>query len=285
MALTIQQSPVLTEMLPAHEEIDGSPTEGFDAQGFHATRRLKCAWSDRLTLASMLVGQTLGQTGTPGSQTIVVVLPHQYPHYPAASCRAVEIGPLVAKPSAYDAQARISQHEYAVVSATYRTPEAGEGDPQDTDTIIITERLDPSVEFITVASNNLSWEPSAEPIDPVEAPGIPVRLLDYTVSVTGIASFDANAVLQSGVCNSIAVLAKTLNVTFPAETLLYHGFFPTRTWTTAGAQLWAGDFRFTYKPSGWNKFWRAGYQTPQTMYAAGVPFKPVPPVNILSFLP
>lgn len=285
MALTIQQSPVLTEMLPAHEEVDGSPTEGFDAQGFHATRRLKCLWQDRLTMASMLIGQTLGQTGNPGSQTIVVVLPHQYPHYPAASCRSVEIAPLIPKPTAADAQGRISQHEHAILTAAYRTPDAGEGDPQDSDTVIFTERLDPSVEFITVAANNLTWEPSGEPIDPVEAPGIPVRMLDYTLSVSGIASFDPAAVLQAGVCNSIAVLAKTINVTFPAETLLFHGFFPTRTWTTAGAQLWAGDYRFTYKPSGWNKFWRAGFATPQPIYANGVAFKPVPPVNVLSFLP
>ena len=57
--------------------------------------------------------------------------------------------------------------------------------------------------------------------------------------------------------------------TFPAETLLYNPPRLERDITTEGARAWRVTYRFTYRPEGWNKFPRRGYDTMETVYKAG----------------
>lgn len=281
---TVVTIPTLTEDLYSHEELHGSPTEQVTPEGFHATRRLKCAWSNRVKLAAQLVGQTWAQGGTGSAEKIVVALPHEYPQNPYAVAREVGIEPFGASDADGFFGSSVAAYEYAVLTVGYRTAQAGESQPQADDTLLFTERLEPSVEYVTVAATNLSWTLGGPPIDPQEVPGIPVRLLDYAIDVRNVATFNANAVLQVGVCNAQPVLAKMLNVTFPAETLLYHGWFPSRVTNASGTQLWNGEYRLTYKKDGWNKFWRSGGTAPVPMYNGAGVWKPVPPVAF-DFLP
>ena len=286
---TVTAIPTLTEDLPAHEELVGSPVESFTSTGFRGTRRLKCAWSDRLALAAKLLGGSFGQTGSPGSEQVLYALPHAYPSNAAAFARDVGLAPFGDSPrvTASAETDRVAKYEYAELTVQYGTPEGdGQQQPKDGTTLLYEERLEPSSEYVTVANNLLSWSSSGAPIDPLETPGIAVPILDYTINVEAIPSFHPNAVLQVGVCNAQPVLAKSLGVTMAAETLLYHGFFPTRVTTSSGSLGWSGAFRLTYKPSGWNKFWRSGYAAPQSLYnyATGVIWKPVP-VVAFDFLP
>lgn len=281
---TVVTIPTLTADLPEHEELHESPTEQVTSDGFQAVRRLKCRWSDRIKLMNMLVGQTWAQGGTGGSEKIVVALPHEYPANPYAVAREVGLVPFGASGSDPFEGLSVASYEHALLTVTYRTAQGGESQPQPDDTLIFTERLEPSVEYVTVAATNLSWTLGGPPIDPQEVPGIPVRLLDYTIDVRNVVSFADAAILSPGVCNAQAVIAKLINKTFPAETLLYHGFFPTRVTTASGNQLWNGEYRLTYKKDGWNKFWRSGGAAPQPLYNGAGVWKPVPPVAF-DFLP
>jgi hypothetical protein len=286
---TVSAIPTLTEDLPAHEELQGSPVSELTSTGFRSTRKLKCAWSDQLKLAAQLLGGSFGQTGSPGSEQVLYALPHAHPLNPAAFARSVGFAPFGQSPrvTASANSDRVASYDYAELSVQYGTPDGdGQQQPKDGTTLLYEERLEPSTEYITVASNLLSWSAAGPPIDPLETPGVAVSILDYSIAVEALPSFHPNAVLQIGVCNAGAVLAKSLNVTMPPETLLYHGFFPNRVTTTGGTLGWSGSFRLTYKPSGWNKFWRSGFSTPQTLYSygTGTPWKPVP-VVAFDFLP
>ena len=81
-----------------------------------------------------------------------------------------------------------------------------------------------------------------------------------------------------GYVNQAAMRSPTLGLTFGIETLLYHIKPLIREITTEGVQAWTVTYVFSYNPTGWNKYVRAGEVDPATMYdAAGDEFKQYPP--------
>lgn len=276
-----------TATMVAHEELAPSPSERADQDGFVATRRLKCAWADRLALMVQLLGYApINQVDGNGAGTLVVYLPHAYPHgFSAAVAKAVAIEP-EGKSAASAASNRVISWptpSYAILTVEYRTPKPGDPQQQqgDPSTVTITDSLDPTVEYVTASNMKLAWSVGGSPIEQAEVPSFPVRMYEVIRRISNVTSVPASWCENAGKCNLAAfTLTSPISLACAAETLLYHGATPVRTWSPNGDQKIEVQMRMSYKSTGWNKFWRSGYSTPQTIYQAdGSQFKPVTPIS------
>jgi hypothetical protein len=223
-------------------EIPGSPAEEWYYGGFRATVKLMCAWEHRNTLAL----EVLGNGG------------EYYPRLPMTMARArgVSIAPFDARitedpVSRYVAPyASFATCEAAVVTIQYDST-GPDGDE------LITEALEPTAEFQSLGAEGFKWGSSTgDALTDAEAPGHLVRGLDYKVTLHKV-MFIPSAVLDLvGCVNDSPVAARFLGLTFPPETLLYNPPTTQRRITVETVEAWTLNYRFTFRPTGWNKFYR-----------------------------
>ena len=133
----------------SHEEIAPSPVEDWTEDGeFKATRILKCAWDDRHTLAKELRGYV-----TRSGNDITMVRSHPYPGFSGVFCRGVGIVSFAGILNGTDPQ--VATYDFAVLSASYDSMP----DLVDSETnVLITESLEPNVEFLTIPNRHLYWD-------------------------------------------------------------------------------------------------------------------------------
>lgn len=256
--------------------VAGSPRqERWDEDGaFSATRQLRCDWSQRHVLARQLAGYVSGAFTRPAT----------YPGVPAAYVRSVAIG---AEGELLRDGGNTEDYEKAILTVEYATPRsagtAGESaSVVDDDGVIIEESLEPSVELLTTSGQRLYWDADQQiPVDDVEAPGLPIRMQDWSISIKNVTEVPENLEDYIGACNSQQIRSRSLdNRVFPAETLLFLGAGQSRSWSADGPTGWNIAFKFQYRKTGWNRFFRSGNTDPQSLYNAdGSIYKPATPVD------
>jgi len=215
-------------------EMDGSPVEQSAEDSFRATVTLRCAWDDRYNLAAELV------------DTIYARLP-----VIGARQKSISIVPFTHVDGATEVLS--ASYECAVVTVEYvrdkDTPDEDGGE-------LFSESLEPSTENLPITWEKFKWK-NGPPISAGEVPGMPFPSMDYMLTKYNLNSIPAAALTLVGCCNDTAVLAKTLGQTFPTQTLLFHP--PTlQRKVSIGSESslkWTANYRFTFKPQGWNKFW------------------------------
>jgi len=256
------------------EENLGSPKEGFTDEGFKATRELICPWPTRTALAIAL----RGNVGVSGGQT-VIVRPQPYPDYPKAMVVAVDCSPFSERVLPHDGNEQRASYTHALLTAQYATPkfdiESGEGETY------VSESLEPAAEFVTLSGHKLWWNSGKTiPASDTEAPQKLLRMLEWVYTIHKIAAVPAATFTLLGCVNDGSVTSRTLGMTFATETLLYNPPQLSREWTAGGVPTWTLQYRLTYKPAGWNKFFKAGSATPATLYDdTGAAFLPYTPAN------
>lgn len=249
-------------MTITYNELEGSGKLTYRSEGGVVGERVfEVDWSDRLTFADELRG-TVGQ--------VIKTRPATFPGLSWLYCVDVAVegaGRVLGDSS-------VIAYDKAKVTARY---EPGEFDEND-DRLLVTESLEPSVEFLTMPSEGLFWDNAQEePIAPEEAPGKLRRELDWVYTKHEVLSLPASTLSLLGYVNAASIKSPTLGLTFAAETLLYHIKPLIREITTEGVQAWTVTYVFSYNGAGWNKYVRAGSATPQTMYdGAGNEFKQYP---------
>jgi hypothetical protein len=279
--------------LPTYDEMADSPKEDRGRFEFSATRRLVCAWSDRLSLANGLISW-------PGQL---------YPYWEGSGARVDGIGiePLPGGKVSQNGDG-LATYEKAVVTARYtaagRDSPRGSGRPGlSRNRIRFRESIEPIIDMVLMDEEPFAWSaPGAqtqEPVLPNEAPSLLSVGWEYTFEVMNATAFPAIAPDITGHVNSSLIFPKLLagRIGFDAETLLYRGPFVTRSTEVggidnAGALVRSdGDVlqiahKFTYKPQGWNRFFRSA--TPQglgnfvSMYLRDSDeYKPYPVANFL----
>jgi hypothetical protein len=249
MAIPIVRNPAVSLTVP-YEELDGSPTESLGENGFEAVRQLKCAWTDRLLLALQLSGDAVYSGGT-----VTYYSAAKYPKNPSATVQNIDIQPFGGKLTAEGGDTTLAGYGYALLNVKYSLPSDFGGTPGD-DEVFVTESLEPSSEFITLDPFWYFWSSDGVPLTDEEAPGKQFRSVDWIYERAKMPYIPQATFDLVGYCNSTAIFSNSLLVTFPAETLLYKPPSLRRERTFSGVGKWSIRYAFSYRPQGWNKFWR-----------------------------
>lgn len=155
---------------------------------------------------------------------------------------------------------------------------------------VFSEALEPTAEFITVDHLQFRWgSPEGEMLLPDEAPGFLLRSCNLVRTLYNLPSLPANLLSLTGMSNDADYTSTMLGVTFAEETLLFQPPMPSRTFTTTGTVGWTLQMKFSYKPEGWNKFWRPSMGTgeggwDEIHHVKGGRYKPHPPANFAVYL-
>lgn len=257
----------------AYEELNApeeSPAEAFSQEGFRATRFLKCAWADRITLAQELMGTVTSiETDGPG---ILWVLPHEYDHFDGAYVQGVSMRGFGGISG--DSTAHTAAYNAAILTVEYSNASGGIVIDNDSDEVI-EEGIEAGGQFLTLSEQKLYWDSgSTERLNPTEAPQYFQGLTDWTYSRKRVRVIPASFITLYGKVNDAQVTSRSTGITYDAETLLYSTFNIRRLITTTGAQAWDLNMRFTHNRQGWNKFRKRANATPQPIYAGGSVHKP-----------
>lgn len=231
----------------AYAELDGSPTEDWDASGgqFKASRRLKCAWADRHTLMAQLLA-------FPG------VL---YEHQPEtlATARSAACVPFGGQNGA----GTMGIYADAVITVNYASPRPGDPEVVGEDDVR-SESLEPNAEFLTLDYRKFKWT-DGDLLAENEAPGKLLLSCDYVVTRYAVENIPATVVSLVGHVNLGPVFASLLGISFSAQTLLYNPPVLSRTTKRNAAGIitsaWNVVQKFSARPQSWNSFWRAKTQT------------------------
>lgn len=253
------------------QENTGSPTEYFRRDSMTAKQEFIVDWDDRVAFAIELL-QNGGQA---------------YRHHGNGFVRAVGVGtrPHPGAISA-DGTTQYGRYEKALLSVEYSTPTGGGKEPESDQTgrELYTERIEPSVEFLTLptmksdASGMIStplwtWQ-NGDAVTVEQAPGILIKSIAYIRTVHNVSHLSQEYLDANGKINANKIKARSLGISFPKETLLFSIDGTERTVTTQGVGSWAFSFRFTYRPDGWNKFYRWDTNTWQQLKFNGLDYEP-----------
>lgn len=258
------------------EELEGSPTESFDSSGIIVSRRVKIPWSQRLEFIAAMKGNTV-QNG----DTTIYTPPQQYEDIPGLYVDTANAEPWHG-PEISDklGDGKWATYQHALVSITYRTgtnnSSGGGTENEDPLSVFTTEDIEPTAEYLTLSNTKLYWDAArTRPLAETEAPTKLIRGLEWVYTVHRLRSLP-NAVKDlTGKVNSNTITSRRFGFAFAAETLLYAPPRIRIETMSDGTEAMSAEFRFTYRPSGWNKFFKAGISEPQTVYDdLGVAYEP-----------
>jgi hypothetical protein len=264
-----------------HEELDGSPTEGFDDKGFRAERQLVCAWADRFDLQDQLLGQAvIDQTGN-----TTYIRPSDYPHKPGlAYAISAAAEPFSGKCLPAGGNLNLASYTQALVRVQYgsRTGAGGGGGGDGGGEPFIEETVEPFAEFLTYSPVGLHWGSNLGPLlKDDEAPGKLIKGFNWNYTRHRMLTIPVVYWNLISKVNDSPITSLTLGITFPAETLLFNPPRLARQVTSIGSSTygvaWTVSLLMTYKPDGWNKFWRGQDNGWQSIYAVAGVVKPYTP--------
>lgn len=145
-------------------------------------------------------------------------------------------------------------YELARLDVEYSTSTAGE---EKDGTLLYTETVEPSLEFLTLDPVDFLWSPSLNQLTEAEAPGKQIHGLTIKRTTYRVATIPPETYTLIGSVNVANYNSKLLDQTFAPETLLYRPPNLLRSFSTTGTKGWTVQTSFMYKPEGWNTFWRA----------------------------
>ncbi len=213
-------------------EVEGSRTEDISLEAFSARVTLQCSYAARYNLVTdLLIGQRL------------------WPHVPstvapvATACAIRSFG-YPESGAVKEGQSLLAEDVQVDVTYSHDVKE------------LISEEIRPSVEFQKLDHRMFKWS-SGDPLLEPEAPGRQNHGLDFVRTYFLVTAIPSAVLTLFGKCNADSVVATTLNLTFPAETLLYREPAISRTISTQGADYYTLQIPFAYQAETWNKFWRA----------------------------
>ena len=258
------QGPNLPQ-LPTISELKGSPRETFTTGGVlvAAERDIQTAWPERAEVIAILGGG-------------------KYPHDPKLLAVSVTDVRGTGKSFAEKGNPQVIGYPTARFTIAYRLPadQFPPDDPPVDPEIVRTESLEPAAEFVTVSRDDLFWTAGdvSERLEIDEAPGVLIRMADWVVKFTNVASPLAAAItFLTGTVNNSPLSSALHGWSFPVETLLYNPPTIDSTLFSDGSVLNDVTVRFTFRPSGWNVFFRSGLTFAIPIFTfAGPQYKPYP---------
>ena len=239
-------------------EVHGSASENWTEDEITASVVLQCAWTDRYALLADILGNHKA-----------------WPYNGAARATSAGLAMLASLPTT-DGQGY--QYETAQISFNYSTKQDEE---------IISESLEPTVEFLTLDHKKFRWDSQAgDPLLEGEAPALQIKGLKLKRTYHKVETIPPEILTLQGSVNDADYVSSLLGLTFPEETLLFEPATLERSITTAGAQAWKVTLSFSFKKETWNKFPRMKTQQWEEIIVAddGAVYKPYPPDDFSSLL-
>lgn len=155
---------------------------------------------------------------------------------------------------------------------------------------IVSESLEPMAEFKRLPWQNFRWgSKTGTPIIQDEAPGKLEVKLNLVRQIFKVPTpLDPLVLTAAGKCNDAAYTSNLLGLTFEPETLLYLEPKFERSIRNDGSDGVNYTQTWSFKPTSWNKFWRAESNDHEYMYqttdAGTDPFKPYEPIDLSALL-
>lgn len=155
-------------------------------------------------------------------------------------------------------------------------------------TDVVTEQLEPTVEFQTLDYKNFRWGSKAgRVLLEAEAPGRQLRGFNLVRTIHDVAlPLNADLLDLGGTCNEDPYTSTLLGLTFDAETLLFNTPSINRVLKSDGSSKASLVLRFTHKREGWNKFWRPGTGQYEEIFSieSDSIYKNYPPADYSNYL-
>lgn len=129
---------------------------------------------------------------------------------------------------------------------------------------IFSETIEPEAEFMRLDYRFFRWS-DGTPITDGEAPGLLQRTLRLVRKYRDTAVIPPEVLTKIGYVHTGVYASSLLGLTFPARTLLLVPNPVSRTITTSGSQGYNFSIAWSFRPQGWNKFWRPSVQAYQTL--------------------
>lgn len=247
-----------------YSEVDGSPDENWTFNGLTATVKLLTPWYLRYALTCDILSNRRLYPWIPGSM---------------ATAREATITPF--GPGIPNADKMSFDYELALVTFKYiydsHKPEGKDGRGE-----IASISLEPTAEFLTVDPTDFHWGSSTgDTLLENEAPGKIVRGIDLVYTQFEVSAIPIAILALPSCCNNTPLAIPVIGLTFAAETLLYQPPGIEKRITVDQKEKWKLTHRLSFKPTGWNKFWRAKTQQYEEMYYKGssTPYKNYPPAS------
>jgi hypothetical protein len=175
----------------------------------------------------------------------------------------------------------------AIVTVQYGPPKWDEIGSFD----IVAESIEPSAEFRILPYQNFRWtdQVTGDPLIEEEAPGkleIKLNLVRQIYKVP--TPLNALTLTATGKCHDAIYTSPLLGLTFPAESLLYLEPSFERTLRNDGTDGVNYTQKWSIKPEGWNKYWRAKTKQYEEIFetseAAGTAYKSYEPIDLTALL-
>lgn len=240
------------------------------------TRYLRCSWADLDAMLDQILGRTYqagtGFTYQPGAQYDAAggtFMAYEVAIEGEGQSSGIDIG---------SGNKSISWDKALVVVRYQGIPAGGARE------LLLKERLEPGVEFVTVPNRKLYWDNATPPVDPLgpdERPGRLIYTAEWTYQIRRIPFVPSIYFSYIGQTNDAVMTSPTYNETFAVETILYNP--PEITERLAFDGHWEYDLtmHLSYRSTGWNKAHKSGTAAPVVIYdSAGNEFKQYPPASL-----
>lgn len=221
-----------------YKEKSGSPKEFLSSEEIIIERRLLCDWGQRISLARELLGYWWGGIYYPPDLYVPQGNENLYYVY----AKDVNIEPIISSP-----QTAGLGYEKALLTVTYRLFDFYQvGD----DNIIVTERIEPASEFITLDREGLGFGTGGSrkelKSENMEAPAKISRMIDWVYTLYQVPWLQAYHFDLAGKVNNSPVRSRALALIFPTETLLCGNPTANREVTRMGNHTWTITYRFFF---------------------------------------
>ena len=256
--------------LPEPVQMHGSAKETWTDDKLSCSVQLRCAWQYRYaTLANIL-------TWAPS-----------WPYHTDQVCFAT-YGTITNAEGPSTADGSGLNYDEALLDVNFESVKRKD-DNNSGEVTVFDESIDPTAEFLTLSPDDFRWgSVGGTKLKKEEAPGRLELGLDYVVTLYNLKSVPGTVLTLRGKSNDAAVKSPSLGLTFDAETLLFNPPKITRKISLGKDNFYTLQMRYTNKPSGWNKFWRAETQSYVEMYhvsGGGTPYKNFPPASFAGLVP
>ncbi len=239
-------------------EMHNTRVEVGTREAFTASVQLQCAYAQRLLLADELLTSYTS-----------------WPSFPLAKAKTVSIA---SDPGVYAASGQECVYDFAILTVGFST----------LDVDVVSESLEPTAEFQTLDHRLFRWgSETGDALSEAEAPGKLIRGMSLQRTYYNLAAVNPLVLTLPGSSNNADYTSTLLGLTFPEETLMFGLPQISRKISTGAVPKFTLSLKFSYKASGWNKFFRSTTNDYEYMYLAegsASPYKPHPPANFAAFL-
>lgn len=238
---------------------DEGAVENFGRLHSSATRTLLCRWADRATVIDGLRGGTVIVGGV-----ATFTPPAAYPDAPWLPVDSIDVIGVAGEDGLSVGANGMIAYTWARLKVVYKPPDYNE----TTETGSLA--LDFSTEVFSVPQGQPSFQYSfdAAPVPPEACPSIRQTTVTFVRTRRNVAAIPTATILAlAGTVNAAAFEGAAIG------TVRFDGASTQRRLTTAGEENWDITYKFVYRPSGWNSFFRpsSGTFAPVVSIAGGNP--------------